>query len=193
MSEEFEQLDPNIFVDAMLRKEHNNSYCRLVDIMHKDELLKEYTLAFEGETNESVPRDIIVNYLIPYMRDELSPFSRKKHPDGKLYKHRALYMQSGPRGMFVGAMLTVESDGSIVRVENWGKGSECPEWLLNIWPTVPKTKQMVDLFDEYSPGSCASVKDNLSKEEMERRFWITVFGKVFGCCWWHYKGYKWLS
>ncbi len=181
----FKILDENIFIDAIKRKEADDSDSSLAHIMHDKRLNGEYTLAFEGQTKESVPQSVITDHLIPYMRE----FNRK----GKLYQHRVLYMASGPQSMFEGAMLTVDENGNIVRVNNWGRSSECSEWLLNIWPLVDKTDEMRDMFDEYSCGSCACVEDKPSKEEIERRFWIAVFGKVFRCCWWHYKGYEWLS
>ena len=149
-------------------------------IMEKQE--KEYTATFgEQFLNAAVPEAIIQEHLVEVMRNRYITF--------KLPNNAYVNISNAEDGTIVRIVRHFKEDQEDEDEDNKGLDFQAYDW--------PKDCSESRLNENRSARFGVSPicdEKALSKEEIERRFWIMVFGRAYDCKWWKCSGYNtWLK
>jgi hypothetical protein len=157
--------EPNMFEDACSRFLSGNP----VSNVFKDPVESEkYIKNFKSQMDWRVPKEITKNILIPFMQHRMMLAHMDKNP----FSTHGIY-------------LTATDDGNVNHVTGV-YGNTYPNEVAITYKFMYNA-DLTDIIDEngnYHGGSFYIDEDTPATEVM-RRFWITVFNRVFDCGWWN--------
>ena len=168
----------NIFLDALDRMYSTDRNKRLSLITRLPIFSKQYeTIFLQDMFNITVPLNIVMHHLVPFM---VKP----------RYVMRMSMVEMNMSGMTVKYIMATyfvmaKEDGSLMLVDGVdGKRMHKKTSNMMTFETIPfQADTMKILEDIHASGSGFYVSITDTSNEIQRRFWVTVFNLYAGCLW----------